>query len=146
MLKEAFENLIGHAIVTTAKKIKISTLDMYSKNNFEITPEQFIVLSTLKKEPCSQAKLCELLFKDKSNMARLVSVLEAKKLIQRKQEIDHGKQVNKVTLTDSGIQLCSKITPFAEAIRQQYLKDITDDELYTCIKVLSKIQKNLNKE
>lgn len=146
MLKKIFTNLIGHSIVVTARAIKIRNLELYSANNFEITPEQFVVLNTLKKEACSQAKLCELLFKDKSNMTRLVSVLESKGLILKKQKNEKGRQINEISLTEKGDNLCSQIIPSAESIRKKYLKDITEDELYTCIKVLDKIQKNLKEE
>jgi len=146
MLKEVFTNLIGNSIVAAGRAIKVHNIEIYTKNNFEITPEQYVVLNMLKKESFSQAKLCELLMKDKSNMARLISVLEAKKLIQKQQKTENGKLVNKISLLEEGDKLCSKITPVMDASREKYLQDITEDEMYACIKVLSKIQKNLEKE
>jgi len=146
MLKEVFTNLIGNAIVAAGRAIKVHNIEIYSDNNFEITPEQYIVLNILKKESFSQAKLCELLLKDKSNMARMISVLEAKKLIRKQQKTENGKLVNKISLLEEGEKLCSKITPVMEESRKKYLRDITEDEMYTCIKVLGKIQKNLEKE
>lgn len=146
MLKAVLSNLIGNAIVASGRAIKIHNIDIYSKNSFEITPEQYLVLNMLKKESYSQAKLCELLMKDKSNMARIISVLEAKNLIQKQQQIENGKQINKISLLKQGEILCSQITPVMEASRRKYLQDITEDEIYTCIKVLGKIQKNLEKE
>jgi len=146
MLKEVFTNLIGNAIVAAGRAIKVHNIEIYSDNNFEITPEQYVVLNILKKESFSQAKLCELLLKDKSNMARMISVLEAKKLIQKQQRTENGKLVNKISLLEEGEKLCSKITPVMEESRKKYLRDITEDEMYTCIKVLGKIQKNLEKE
>jgi len=146
MLKEIFINIIGNAIVAAGRAIKVYNIDMYSKNNFEITPEQYVVLNILRNESYSQARLCELLLKDKSNMARLISVLESKKLIQKQQQTENGKLVNKISLLEKGEALCEKITPYMKESRQKYLRDITEDEIYTCIKVLSKIQKNLEKE
>lgn len=146
MLREAFSNILGNAIVAAGRAIKVHNIEMYSKNNFEITPEQYVVLNMLKKESYSQAKLCELLLKDKSNMNRLISVLETKNLVQKQQKTENGKLVNKISLSPNGEKLCSKITPFMNKSREKYLQDITEDEMYTCIKVLGKIQKNLEKE
>jgi len=146
MLKEVFTNIIGNAIVAAGRAIKVHNIEMYTKNNFEITPEQYVVLNMLKKESYSQAKLCELLLKDKSNMTRIISVLEAKNLVQKQQQTENGKLVNKISLLPEGEALCSKITPFMNESRKKYLRDITEDEMYTCIKVLGKIQNNLEKE
>jgi len=143
MLKEVFTNLIGNAIVAAGRAIKVHNIELYSKNNFEITPEQYVVLNILKQESYSQAKLCELLLKDKSNMARLISILEAKELIQKEQKTENGKQFNKISLLEKGEKLCSKIAPVMNSSRKEYLEGIDEDEMYTCIKVLGKIQKNL---
>lgn len=146
MLNEVFSNLIGNAIVASGRAIKVHNIEMYTQNGFEITPEQYLVLNMLKKESYSQARLCDLLMKDKSNMARIISVLEAKNLIQKRQQTENGKQINKISLLEQGEVLCSKITPVMNESRKKYLRDITEDEMYTCIKVLGKIQKNLEKE
>lgn len=147
MLKDVFSNLIGNAIVASGRAIKVLNLELYARHGFEITPEQYLVLNMLKDdENLSQNKLCELLYKDKSNMARLISVLEEKGLIQKNTQTDNKKQANIITITDKGRALRAKITPVMIKSREHYLRDITEDDMYTCIKVLSKIQKNLEKE
>lgn len=144
MLKNVFANLIGNAIVASGRAIKVFNLDLYSKYGFEITPEQYLVLSMLKdEENLNQNRLCKLLYKDKSNMARLISVLEEKELIIKTPQNENGKQANIITITDKGKKLRSEITPIVNESRKKYLKGISQDELYTCIKVLSKIQENL---
>lgn len=144
MLKSQLINLIGHAIVAASRAIKVYNLKMYSENHFEITPEQYVILNILKSESYSQAKLCELLLKDKSNMARLISILEEKKLIEKKLDIENGKQINKISISELGRSLCSQISPFMENSRNKYLKDVSEDEMYTCIKVLNKIKNNID--
>lgn len=144
MLKVYLMNLIGYAIVAASRAIKVYNLKMYTENNFEITPEQYVILNILKSGSYSQAKLCELLLKDKSNMTRLILILEEKGLIEKKQETENGKQINKISLTEKGKDLCEKITPFMDKSRSRYLKDVTEDEMYTCIKVLNKITKNID--
>ena len=146
MLKGIFANLIGNAIVAAGRAIKVRNLDIYSKNNFRITPEQYVVLNMLKSGDYSQNQLCELLFKDKSNVARLISVLETKNLIRKTQITRNGKQINRISLTPDGEELHAEITAIMNLSREKYLESITEDDMYTCIKVLSKIRKNLEKE
>lgn len=141
MLKEIFTNIIGNAIVASGRAIKVHNLELYANNNFEITPEQYMVLNMIEDDnPPSQNKLCKLLCKDKSNMARILSVLEAKELIIKEQNSKN----NVIKITDKGRNLRAEITPVMLKSRKNYLKDITQDDMYTCIKVLNKIQENLN--
>ena len=143
MLKDIFTNLIGNAIVASGRAIKVHNLDLCSKYGFEITPEQYLVLNMIKDdENLSQNKLCELLYKDKSNMTRLISVLEEKGLIIKEPQ-ENGKQANIIRITDKGRKLRAEITPVMLKSRKKYLRDISQDDMYTCIKVLSQIQKNL---
>lgn len=143
MLKDVFTNLIGNAIVASGRAIKVHNLELYSKHGFEITPEQYLVLNMIKDdENLSQNKLCELLYKDKSNMTRLISVLEEKGLIVKEPA---DKQANIIRITDKGRKLRAEITPVMLESRKQYLREISQDDMYTCIKVLSQIQKNLEK-
>ncbi|HCB10554.1 MAG TPA: hypothetical protein DEO94_00005 [Cyanobacteria bacterium UBA11991] len=144
MLKEIFSNLIGNAIVASGRAIKVHNLDLYSKHDFEVTPEQYLVLNMIKDdENLNQNKLCELLYKDKSNMARIISVLEDKGLIVKTPTNENGKQANIITITEKGKDVRNKITPVMLESRKNYLKGISQDDMYTCIKVLSKIKENL---
>lgn len=144
MLKDVFVNLIGHAIVASGRAIKVHNLNLYAKHGFEITPEQYLVLSMINDdENFSQNKLCKLLYKDKSNMARIISVLEDKGLIEKNIQSENRKQGNIIKITEKGKELRDKITPVMNNSRKSYLKDISQDDMYTCIKVLSQIQENL---
>ena len=142
MLKDIFSNLIGNAIVASGRAIKVHNLDLYAQNNFEITPEQYMVLNMIDDDnPPSQNKLCKILCKDKSNMTRIISVLEEKGLIIK----EISERFNVIKITDKGRKLRAEITPIMQESRKNYLKDISQDDMYTCIKVLTKIQENLEK-
>ena len=146
MLKEVFTKFIGDAIVQAGRAVKVYMLDVFAKQNYEITPEQYVVLSMLSEETLLyQNKLCEELHKDKSNMTRILSVLEEKGLIEKIQATENKKQVNQIKITSRGKDIRDKITPQIEASREKYLDGISQDEMYTCIKVLNKIQENLTK-
>lgn len=147
MTADNFSNLIGHSIVATGRAIKVHNLDMYSKLGFEITPEQYLVLTMLNdNENINQNKLCKLLYKDKSNMTRLISVLEQKGLIEKKSQYNSKKQANIITITEKGRNLRTEITPIMLESRNHYLQNISQDDMQTCIKVLTQIQENLEKQ
>lgn len=147
MLKEVFTKLIGDALVQAGRAVKVYMLDVFAKQNYEITPEQYVVLSMLSEESMLyQNKLCEELHKDKSNMTRILSVLEEKGLIEKIQSTENKKQVNKIKITSKGKEVRNKITPQIQFAREKYLDGISQDDMYTCIKVLTKIQENLTKK
>lgn len=147
MLNDIFIKLIGNAIVQAGRAIKVHNLEMFANKNFSITPEQFLVLSMLNDDAeLYQNKLCEELYKDKSNMARILSVLGKKGLIEKCQTTENKKQVNKIKITPKGKQVRDEITPIMKNSREHYLDGVTQDEMYTCLKVLSKIQENLAKK
>ncbi|MDD3237412.1 MAG: MarR family transcriptional regulator [Candidatus Gastranaerophilales bacterium] len=144
MLKEIFEKLIGNAIVQAGRAIKVHNLELFAKKNFDITPEQYVVLSMLNEDTLFyQNKLCEQLYKDKSNMTRILSVLGKNGYIEKICKTENKKQVNKIKITKKGKELRNKILPLMQNSREKYLEHISADDMYICIKVLSKIQENL---
>lgn len=144
MLRDVFTKIIGDSIVQAGRAVKVYMLDVFAKKQYEITPEQYVVLSMLNEDSLLyQNKLCEELHKDKSNLTRLLSVLEEKGLIEKIQATENKKQVNKIKITQKGKEVKNKITPEIQASREKYLEGISQDEMYTCIKVLNKIQENL---
>lgn len=144
MLKEVFTKVLGDSIVQSGRAVKVYMLDVFARENYEITPEQYIVLSMLSEDALLyQNKLCEELHKDKSNMTRILSVLEEKGLIEKIQATENKKQVNQIKITQKGKEVRDKITPTIQASRDKYLDGISQDEMYTCIKVLNKICDNL---
>lgn len=147
MLKEIFTKLIGTTIVATGRAIKMHNLKVFDTNNFKITPEQYVVLSMLNDEGSFyQKELGEKLYKDKANITRILSILEEKGLIEKISKVENEKQVNKIRITEEGKNVRMQIAPVIDSSRCAYVKDISEDDLYACIKVLKKIQENLSGE
>ena len=147
MLKEVLTRLVGITIVATGRAIKTHNLKVFDDKGFEITPEQYVVLNTLNEDgPLYQKELGEKLYKDKANITRLVSILEEKGLVEKNSQVENEKQVNKVKITDTGGSVRDKIAPVIDSARRKYVQDISEDELYTCVKVLEKIRENLSRK
>lgn len=143
MYEKTPENIFGHTLVETGRQIKLFNLDLFSKKGFDITPEQFIILSILDDNSnLHQMQLCEILYKDRSNMARLIGVLENKGLVKKLPSVDK-RLVNKIQITEKGKALKNKIVPVIKESRKVFLNGVTEEELNYCINVFSKIQNNL---
>ncbi len=143
MYEKTPENIFGHTLVETGRQIKLFNLNLFSKKGFDITPEQFIILSILDDNSnLHQMQLCEILYKDRSNMARLIGVLERKGLVKKLPSVDK-RLVNKIQITEKGKALKNKILPVIKESRKVFLNGITEEELNYCINVFSKIQNNL---
>lgn len=136
---------ISNEIVSCATLIKVLTLRKFSEQNFDITPEQFVILDTIiENEELYQRQLGEILGKDRANIARLISILENKGLVER--EISsNGRQINKIKITQKGKDLRNKILPVISKVRQSYLDDIEYEDIKKCFTILNKIKENISK-
>ncbi len=146
MNKKELNNLFGHTLVETGRQIKMYNLNMFKEKGYDITPEQFVILSFLEDDSnLHQMQLCELLYKDRSNMARLIGILEKKGLVRKLQSVDK-RLVNKIQITEKGKKLKELITPDITNSRKKFLNKISIEELNSCINVLLRIQHNLKEQ
>lgn len=96
-------------LMTTGLLSKIATLQMYAKNKFSITPEQYLILSILVETgELYQRQICEITYKDRPNMTRLINILEKDGLVKRIQDVN-GRKINKIRVTEKGATLHATI-------------------------------------
>ncbi len=139
------QNSLSNAIVSTATLIKVFSIRCFMKNDFEITPEQFIILdAAAKNKEIYQRQLGEILGKDRANIARLVNILEKKGLIKKVADLT-GRHVNRIITTEEGMKVRNKIYPIISEIRESYLNNIDLNELQKCLVIINKIKENIAK-
>ena len=116
------------------------------KSGLDISLDQWMVLGPIwQLESASQKELGEITLKDKTNITRLVDILEKKNLVVRvEDQIDH--RIKRVILTNAGKQLFFDVLPIMEKTREEVRKDISDQDIETFKKVLSSIIVNLEDE
>lgn len=135
---------LPNEIVSTSKLVKVLTLRCFNEYNFEITPEQFVILDTVfKNNSIYQRQIGELIGKDRPNVARLIGILEEKNLIVRTKD-SNGRQINRIKLTKKGIDTRNEIYPIINNVRNSYLKNIKEEELDLCFNILNKIKTNIS--
>ena len=115
----------------------------FKKKGIDISPEQLTVLSLLwKKDRVTQQELCNITFKDKPNMTRLIDSLEKKGLAKRITD-ENDKRNNLILLTPEGKAIEEKAFLVANATMREALVNVTPQELAIGQDLLKKIFNNM---
>ena len=149
MTKEAsleFHMSMGMLINSAHRAMTKRFVQNAMKSGLDISLDQWMVLGPIwQLESASQKELGEITLKDKTNITRLVDILEKKNLVVRvEDQIDH--RIKRVILTNAGKQLFFDVLPIMEKTREEVRKDISDQDIETFKKVLSSIIVNLEHE
>ena len=139
-----FENSIAPWLGKTVKIVEYYLQEAFNINKIDLTKEQMIVLKKLHdQDGLHQNELAFLTLRDKSSLTRLLSKMEAKKYITRKQS-NKDKRINNVYLTDLGRNIFEKTRPIIKYIIDTMEQNITAQEKEQIINTLKKIQINFD--
>ncbi|MFC7321676.1 MarR family winged helix-turn-helix transcriptional regulator [Halobacillus campisalis] len=112
---------------------------------YGLAPEQNLIMMLLwEKDGWTQNQLANQLDKDKTNIARMASSLEKKGFITRRFCSDDRRSLE-LHLTASGRALKEEVLPVAEAFNDVVTEGISDEELEQFDRLLTKMQKNMEK-
>lgn len=143
MQRSILRQRISTRLYTTEILFRAMYNKLFAENNFEITPEQYVILSLIAdNNELYQRQLSEITLKDRANISRIIKILEEKGLIKVVVS-SNGRQINKVAATEKGLEVRKKILPVAKSIRQAAVKEITNEELENCLSTLDKMFCNL---
>ena len=79
MKKINFERRIGTTIYNTGIVSRALSSQTFFERGFDLTPEQFLILDLVQEYgELYQRQICEITLKDRSNIARIVKILEEK--------------------------------------------------------------------
>ena len=118
----------------------------FRENDLEITPEQWTVLLFLwEKDGVSQQELCNVTFKDKPSMTRLIDNMERQNLGVRIAS-KSDRRTNLVYLTRQGRELETRARTVANRTLKEALDGISIDELRVSQEVLRKVFSNAKSE
>ncbi len=141
-----FENSIGPWIGKTIKIVDYHMHEAMARHGLDLSKEQMIVLKKLtERDGLNQNELAFLTYRDKSSLARLLSKMEQKNYIFRKQNSE-DKRINEVFLTDTGKSIYQKTRPVIKEIIDTMEQDITQEEKKLVIGILKKVQGNFGIE
>ncbi len=139
-----FENSIGPWLGKTVKILEYYLQERFKEHSLDLTKEQMIVLKKLHDEDgLSQNELAFLTLRNKSSLTRLLSKMEKKGYITRKQSRE-DKRINNVYLTDFGKETFKKTKPAIKEMINATEQNISISEKQQIIKTLKKIQTNFD--
>lgn len=142
MKKLGLGKRIGTPIYYTGIVSRALSSQTFMEKGFELTPEQYLILDLIHDYgEIYQRQICELTLKDRSNVARLIKILEEKELI-RKEPASNGRRIYKITATEKGQQVRDSIKPTALKVRKTLRSGISEEELDITLATLQKIYDN----
>ena len=141
-----FENSIGPWLGKTVKILEYYLQERFNNHSLDLTKEQMIVLKRLHDtDGLSQNELAFLTLRNKSSLTRLLSKMEKKNYILRKQSKE-DKRINQVYLTKVGEETFKRSKPAIKEMIEIMEQNISDSEKIQMIKTLKKIQYNFDSD
>ena len=141
-----FENSIGPWLGKTVKILEYYLQENFNNHGLDLTKEQMIVLKRLHDEDgLSQNELAFLTLRNKSSLTRLLSKMEKKDYIMRKQ-CKEDKRINHIYLTAFGEETFKRTKPAIKEMIATMEQNISDSEKQQMIKTLKKIQHNFDSD
>lgn len=148
---EHYVDTVIHSIDIIIKNVKAELRLRADELDMGITSEQFVVLDTISaNKDIYQQKLSDILYKDKSNTNRIVSVLLEKGLITKDVSSINNRLVNVLNISEKGQELIDKFMPQVKEIVRDICSNITDEDIDNLHVLSSKFEKiltfkNINK-
>jgi MarR family transcriptional regulator, organic hydroperoxide resistance regulator len=136
----------GFLIYRVATQIKVGLQRAFRSQGFNVTPEQWTVLSSLwEADVVHQSLLAEKTSKDRHNMTGILNLLEKAGLVRR--EPDRGdRRSQKVYLADGGRALKPLLVLIATCFLQKAFTEISQKDLNSMKRTLGQILNNLGSD
>ena len=133
-------------LVRIGKMTRAIAVQRFSAKNFEITPEQLMVLSALiDHDGLYQRQIGMITLKDRPNITRIINILEKMNFVTRKPDVNKRK-IYKIFVTDEGKNVVKKVMPTALELWENIVDGVDEDDLEITLKVMNKFKENLMKD
>lgn len=138
-----YKQITGAMLVAAGVYTRIYSRQCFRENNFDITPEQFVVIEVLMhRDGLYQRQLSEITLKDRPNITRIINILEKNGYVNRVAD-KNKRKVFKIYLTDKAKNLFPALAQVAKDYRKTMTEGIDKNDLETCMSVLNKVLDNL---
>jgi MarR family transcriptional regulator, organic hydroperoxide resistance regulator len=137
------ERALPFLIHACYQQLRSVTYKEFLGHGLELTPEQWIVLVQLwQKDAQSQSALSELTLRDRPTMSRIIDTMEKSGLVERVVDAADARS-RLVRLTRRGRALQAKLVPVAKQLVSRLEHGISDADLETTHRTLSRMLANL---
>ncbi len=142
---EHYVDTIIYSIDKIMKNLKSELKQKIEKLNIGITAEQFVVLDTISGfDKIYQQQLSEIIMKDKSNINRILKILENKGLIEREYGNANNRLVYFLKVTPNGKKLVTDNMPTIKQYIEDIFKNIDNSEIEILHTLSKKFQTDLS--
>lgn len=136
---------LGYLISKTNSLMRNEFNRMIKEKGYNATVEQWGVLSIINKKPgIIQSEIAALGIKDKTNITRMLDVLEKNGNVERKPSKKDRRLYN-IYITEQGKELLDNLTPIAIEVNKFSATELSLEELETLTNLLEKVYKKLKK-
>ncbi|MBX2840840.1 MAG: MarR family winged helix-turn-helix transcriptional regulator [Flammeovirgaceae bacterium] len=119
--------------------------DFLNLEGIELTKVQLILLKRLNEQDGQpQQNLAFLTNRDKASLARLITTMEKKNLVERTPSKIDGR-INHIFITPHGRAILGKAAPILKKVVAYIQEGISEEEIETVIKVMQKVNNNIEK-
>ncbi len=134
---------IGLHLDLVLRKIQEAYLRKFEELDIEMTIEQWVILHRISQlgDAASQAEIVKSNFRNRATTSRVIGGLERKSWI-KKTRFEGDMKRFKLELTSRGKALITLISPHADQLRAQAIKDLDIMEFETFLRVLDQIGEN----
>lgn len=137
------QDALSFWVYRTARLLRRSFLSAAKTNRSGITPEQWFCLNKLdRQDGLSQVELCESTLSDRPNMTRILSALEAKGMVKRKDDKEDQRRV-RVFLTAKGQRSHDSFAAVFAEEDKRIRKGLSKKDVAQLRQVLDALEKNL---
>ncbi len=142
-MKADYTNYIAPWLGKTVRLMDHRLEELLEENRIEISKMQFFILKMVaNKEGISQNELAVYAERDKSSLTRMINTLEKKSYVRRV-PTENDRRVNGIYITAKGLEIVNSARPLLNDFAVKVEKGLTDEEVQTTIRVLRKIQDNI---
>jgi MarR family transcriptional regulator, organic hydroperoxide resistance regulator len=145
MKKFVIDDSLGYKISITNAAMRGKFNRTISAQGLNVSSEQWGVMNIIKTFPgLTQKELAAKLYKDKTNLTRMIDVLERDGYLERKED-KKDRRIFRIFITGSGEELINKIIPIAESVNRQSSSGLSNEELSQLKSLLKKVQDGARK-
>ncbi|MEN8138942.1 MAG: MarR family transcriptional regulator [Bacteroidota bacterium] len=133
------EITVGALLGRTSHNMSLLLDKVFHKNDVDLNVEQFVLLKILSfNDGLNQKKLSELIDRDKTTIARLITKMEKKNMLLRVNSRE-DKRVNNVYITNYGKEILHEVLPFIREVDDVLISSVTREELQVFTRVMYKL-------
>ena len=137
------ENAVGYAVNRAAIRLKGGLHQAFRASGYDITPEHWAVMNCLwDDEGMSQTEIAKRIVKDKTNLTRILDVMERNGLVSRRRR-KNDRRAYRIVLTDKAKASKNDLIAIAEAVGARAVERLSAEEQQTVLRLMNTIAENL---